>query len=37
MSVRGREVRATKVFAWDEGARDFVEGTLRIEDPIAGL
>jgi proteasome lid subunit RPN8/RPN11 len=37
MSVRGREVRATKAFAWDEGARDFVEGTLRIEDPIAGL
>lgn len=31
MSVRAREVRAIKAFAWDETARDFVELTLRVE------
>ena len=31
MSVRGCEVRATKAFAWDETARDFVEVALRVE------
>lgn len=31
MSVRGREVRATKAFAWDETARDFVEVALRAD------
>ena len=35
MSVCGREVRATKAFAWDEGTRDFIEITLRVEDADA--
>lgn len=30
MSVRAREVRVTKVFAWDDGARDFVEVPLLV-------
>ena len=37
MSVRGREVRATKAFAWDERTRDFLEVTLRVESAVAGL
>ena len=28
MSVRDREVRATKVFVWDAAARDYVEGQI---------
>jgi proteasome lid subunit RPN8/RPN11 len=31
MSVRGRQVRATRAFAWEAGARDFVEITLHVE------
>ena len=30
ISVRTGEVRATKAFAWDETARDFVEVALHI-------
>jgi proteasome lid subunit RPN8/RPN11 len=30
MSVRNREVRATKVFVWDAAARDYVDAVLRI-------
>ena len=33
MSVRNREVRATKVFVWDATARDFVETALGIARP----
>jgi [CysO sulfur-carrier protein]-S-L-cysteine hydrolase len=29
MSVRARQVRATKAFAWDESAREFIEVVLR--------
>jgi proteasome lid subunit RPN8/RPN11 len=31
ISVRQRQVRATKVFAWDETARDFVETSWVVE------
>jgi proteasome lid subunit RPN8/RPN11 len=31
LSVRAREVRATKAFAWDENARDFIEVTLHVD------
>ena len=30
MSVRAREVRATKAFAWEATARDFVEVSLHV-------
>ena len=30
MSVRDREVRATKVFVWDAAARDYVEAEIGI-------
>ena len=30
MSVRAGEVRATKVFVWEEAARDFLEVVLRV-------
>lgn len=30
VSVRAREVRVTKAFAWDETARDFVEVPLQV-------
>lgn len=30
MSVRSREVLATKVFVWDAAARDYVETELRV-------
>ena len=36
MSVRGREVRTTKAFRWDEDARDFVEVALHVEDAVLG-
>ena len=29
MSVRNREVRATKLFVWDAAARDYVEAQIR--------
>jgi proteasome lid subunit RPN8/RPN11 len=32
ISVRQRTVRATKVFIWDETARDFVEVSLVVRD-----
>ncbi len=30
ISVRERTVRATKAFAWDEAARDFIEAPLMV-------
>ena len=36
MSVRDREVRATKAFKWDGGRGDFIEVALRVEDRGAG-
>ena len=30
MSVRARQVRATKAFAWDEAEREFIEIELRV-------
>ena len=31
MSVRSREVRVTKAFAWDDTARDYIEVTVHVE------
>jgi proteasome lid subunit RPN8/RPN11 len=36
LSVCGGAVRATKAFAWDESACDFVEVTLHVEEPVPG-
>ena len=31
VSVRSRQVRATKAFAWDDAARDFIEVSLQVK------